>query len=132
MFADLAAQEKGYLKDENIELEMLDFQGGGPTVQAFVGDSVDICFCAGDHLLRLRNRNIPTVFLYALDGRHNYTLIGREDLANPGNLKELKGKSLGITSPGSMTDNTLRWAISELGLNPNGDYELVGSAPVRR
>jgi len=127
MLPVLAAEKKGYLEQANIDLEMLDFQGGGPTVQAFVGDSVDICFCSGDHVMRLRNRNIPTVFLYGLDNYHNYTLIGKEDLVGPGTLKDLEGKNLGITSPGSMTDNTLRWAIRELQLDPDSDYSLVGS-----
>ncbi|MGQ7793632.1 ABC transporter substrate-binding protein [Faunimonas sp. B44] len=127
MLPVFAAEQKGYLKDANIELEKLDFQGGGPTVQAFVGDSIDICFCGGDHVVRLRSRNIPTVFLYGLDRRHNYALIGKEDLAGPGGLEGLQGKGLGITSPGSMTDNTLRWAIKEINLNPDADFQLLGS-----
>jgi len=128
MLAVFAAQEKGYLKAENIELETVDFKGGGPTVQAFAGNSIDICFCAADHAVRLRNRNIPTVVLYGLDDRHNYTLMGRvENTPASGGLAALKGKTLGMTSPGSMTDNTLRWAIEDRKLNPDTDYKLLSS-----
>ncbi|WP_224407254.1 ABC transporter substrate-binding protein [Afifella sp. IM 167] len=126
MLPVMAAKEKGYLADEGIEIETLDFQGGGPTVQAFAGDSVDICFCAGDHVVRLRNRGIPAVFLYGLDDRHDYTLIGKKGAAGS-SIAEMKGETLGITSPGSMTDNTLRWAIKELDMKPDSDYSLIPS-----
>lgn len=119
------AQEQGYFKAANIDLEMLDFKGGGPTVQAFVGGSIDVCFCAGDHVVRLRSRKIPAVFLYGFDDKHDYTLIGKKGL--PTDIAALKGKTLGMTSPGSMTDNTLRWAINGLKLNPESDYQLVSS-----
>lgn len=128
MLAVFAAQEKGYLKAENIDFETVDFKGGGPTVQAFAGNSIDICFCAADHAVRLRNRGIPTVVLYGLDDRHNYTLIGRaQNTPAAGGIAALKGKTLGITSPGSMTDNTLRWTIEEHKLNPDTDYKLLAS-----
>jgi NitT/TauT family transport system substrate-binding protein len=119
------AEEEGYFKAANIELEMLDFKGGGPTVQAFVGGSIDVCFCAGDHVVRLRSKHIPAVFLYGFDDKHDYTLVGKKGL--PTSLAALKGKTLGVTSPGSMTDNTLRWEINSLKLNPEGDYQLVSS-----
>ena len=125
MLAVITAQEQGYLKAANIEIEMLDFKGGAPTVQAFVGGSVDMCFCAGDHVVRLRNRNIPVVALYGLDARHNYALVGKADA--PTGLAALKGKAVGMTSSGSMTDNTLRWAINDLKLNPESDYQLLAS-----
>jgi NitT/TauT family transport system substrate-binding protein len=119
------AQEEGYFKAANIELEMLDFKGGAPTVQAFVGGSIDVCFCAGDHVVRLRSKHIPAVFLYGFDDKHDYTLIGKKGL--PTGVAALKGKTLGMTSPGSMTDNTLRWEIAALKLNPESDYQLVSS-----
>ncbi len=120
-----AAEDLGYLKAANIEINMLDFVGGAPAVQAFIGGSIDICFCAGDHVVRMRSRHFPAVFLYGFDNRHDYTLIGKKGL--PTNIADLKGKPLGITSPGSMTDNTLRWEISALKLNPETDYQLVAA-----
>lgn len=121
----VAAQEKGYLKAEKIEVELINFKGGGPTVQAFVGGSVDLCMCAADHVVRLRNRNQPAIVLIGLDAFHSYALIGKAN--GPANLAALKGKTVGITSPGSLTDNTLRFAISELKLNPDRDFQIVGA-----
>src|SRR3954468_24339774 len=52
------ANDQGFLKAEGITAEFLDFRGGGPTVQAFAGGSVDFCICAADHVLRLANRGL--------------------------------------------------------------------------
>ncbi len=125
MLAVWIANEHGYFKDEKIELEMIDFKGGGPAVQAFVGNSVDILFAATDHALRLKNRGIPTVVLHGLDRYHNYMLIGKAGI--PTTLAGLKGKILGITSPGSMTDNTIRWAIRDKKLDADRDFHIAGA-----
>jgi NitT/TauT family transport system substrate-binding protein len=42
-------------------------------------------------------------------------------------IKSLKGKSIGITSPGSFTDNTVRWAIKQAGLQAERDFQIVGA-----
>jgi NitT/TauT family transport system substrate-binding protein len=120
------ADQQGFFKAEGIEFELLDFKGGGPAVQAFVGRSIDILFAATDHVLRLQNRGIPAVVLHGLDSYHNYTLISKAGVSAK-NLAEMKGKSLGITSPGSMTDNTIRWAIKEVKLDPDRDFRITGA-----
>ena len=57
------AKEKGYFEAEGISLELVDFKGGGPAVQALAAGSIDICFCAADHVIRLRSRNQPALVL---------------------------------------------------------------------
>lgn len=120
------AKEKGYYAAEGIALELIDFKGGGPAVQALAGGSIDICFCAADHVIRLRARRQPAVILVGLDTYHSYALVAKSD--NPAkSLADLKGKRIGITAPGSLTDNTIRYSIKELGLNPDRDFELSGA-----
>jgi len=121
----ITAQEKGYFKDEKIEVELVNFKGGGPAVQAFVGGSVELCFCAADHTLRLRNRNLPTIILLGLDDRHSYALVTKASSPYK-TLADMKGKTLGITAPGSLTDNTLRYSITELKLEPDRDFTIIG------
>jgi len=120
------AKEKGYYTAEGIALEFVDFKGGGPAVQALAGGSIDVCFCAADHVIRLRARRQPAVILVGLDTYHSYALVAKSD--NPAkSLADLKGKRIGITTPGSLTDNTIRYSIKELGLNPDRDFELSGA-----
>ena len=108
------ANDQGFLKAEGITAEFLDFRGGGPTVQAFAGGSVDFCICAADHVLRLANRGLDARIIVGLDEHHSYALLAKVDSPYT-DIKSLKGKSIGITSPGSFTDNTVRWAIKQAG-----------------
>lgn len=120
------ARDKGYFKDEGVDLELVDFKGGGPAVQALAGGSIDICFCAADHVIRLRARRQPALILIGLDTYHSYALVAKAD-APYKDLTDLKGKRIGITAPGSLTDNTIRYSIKALGLNPDRDFEITGA-----
>jgi len=120
-----AAQELGYLKEAGIEVEFVDFKGGGPAVQALVGGSIDMCLCAADHVMRLNARRLPTRILVGLDSFHSYALMARAD-APYADLASLRGKRIGITAPGSLTDNTLRYAIQKAGLLPDRDFDIAG------
>lgn len=121
-----AAEAKGYLAEEGIEIEMLNFKGGGATVQALVGGSIDACLCAADHVLRLAARGMPARIVAGLDDFHSYAVLTNGD-APYDSLESLKGKSIGITSPGSLTDNTVRYAIGEAGMDPDSDFTIIAS-----
>lgn len=120
------AQEKGYFKDAGIELEMVSFKGGGPAVQALVSGSIDMCLCAADHVLRLKARRQPAQILVGLDEFHSYALMAKADFPLK-TYPEMKGRKIGITSPGSLTDNTLRYSITKAGLSPERDFQIVGT-----
>lgn len=119
------AQQKGFFADENIAIETISFKGGAPAVQALAGGSVEACICAADHAVRLSSRHLGGRVLVALTEHHGYGLVALA--SSPVNtLDDLRGKYVGITSPGSLTDNTLRYFIAEKGLNADQDYKLVG------
>src|SRR5262249_54431860 len=44
---------------------------------------------------------------------------------------DLKGKRVGITRPGSVTDMTARIAVEKIGLNPQTDVEYLGMGDIR-
>ena len=77
------ANDQGFLKAEGITAEFLDFRGGGPTVQAFAGGSVDFCICAADHVLRLANRGLDARIIVGLDEHHSYALLAKADSPLP-------------------------------------------------
>ena len=120
------AIDQGYLKAAGMTAEFIDFKGGGPTVQGFAGGSVDFCVCAADHVLRLANRGFDARIISGLDEFHSYVLVAKAD-APFTDISSLKGKRVGITSPGSFTDNTVRWTIGKAGLNAQRDYQLIGA-----
>jgi NitT/TauT family transport system substrate-binding protein len=111
---------------EGISAEIVDFDGGGPAVQALAGGGIDLCICAGDHALRLASRGLGGAVLVALLDKHPYSLLAPVG-SSASDLASLRGKAVGITSPGSLTDNTLRFTIRKLGLNPDSDYEIIAA-----
>lgn len=118
------AEQQGLFEKAGIKVEMVDFKGGAPAVQAIVGGSVEGCICAGDHVVNLTSRGFPAVIYIGLSDRHGYALMGPAD-SPATDLASLKGKRIGITSAGSQTDNTLRWALAEAGLNADTDVEII-------
>jgi NitT/TauT family transport system substrate-binding protein len=122
----VVAMQQKLFQAEGITAEIVDFDGGGPAVQALAGGGVDLCICAGDHAMRLASRGLGGTVLVALLDKHPYSLLA--PIGSPAtDLKSLRGKPVGITSPGSLTDNTLRFMIRELGFSPDSDYEIIAA-----
>jgi sulfonate transport system substrate-binding protein len=121
----VAIQQKLF-EAEGIDAEIVDFDGGGPAVQALAGGGIDLCICAGDHAMRLASRGLGGAVLVALLDKHPYSLLAPTG-SPASDLASLRGKAVGITSPGSLTDNTLRFMIRKLGLNPDSDYEILAA-----
>lgn len=120
------AIDQGLFKAEGITIELIDFRGGGPAVQAFAAGGVDLCICAADHVVRLVNRRFDARIIIGLDEHHSYALLGKA--GSPyADVKSLKGKRIGVTSPGSFTDNTVRWAIAKAGLKAERDFQIVAA-----
>src|ERR1700728_298039 len=121
----VAIQQKLF-QVEAIPAEIVDFDGGGPAVQALAGGGIDLCICAGDHAMRLASRGLGGAVLVALLDKHPYSLLAPIG-SSATDLAGLRSKAVGITSPGSLTDNTLRFMIQKLGLNPDSDYEIIAA-----
>ncbi|MGO4560137.1 ABC transporter substrate-binding protein [Mesorhizobium sp. 2RAF21] len=118
------AVEEGKLKAAGIEHEITEFKGGGPAVQALVGGAVDICVCAPEHVVRLRNRGVDAVNLAPLSNRLTYAIFGPVGSTDKG-LESLKGKKVGITSPGSKTDTIIRLALKRAEIEADAEVEIV-------
>jgi NitT/TauT family transport system substrate-binding protein len=122
----VVAMQQKLFEAEGITAEIVDFDGGGPAVQALAGGGVDLCICAGDHALRLASRGLGGTVVVALLDKHPYSLLAPIG-SSATDLKSLRGKPIGITSAGSLTDNTLRYMIRKLGFSPDGDYEIISA-----
>lgn len=127
--ASLAVQiaiDKGFYRDAGVAVEVIDFKGGAPAVQALVGGGVNYCICAPEHVIRLRNRGVDGVVAFAFDTRHTYVLLAKES-SPVRTFADLKGKRVGITSAGSLTENLIRLEGKRAGLDANKDLEIIGA-----
>jgi len=122
----LLAIDQGLFKQQGIAVETINFAGGGVAIQAFVGGSIDLCTCATDHVVRLVNRGIDARLLIGIDRFLTSALIVPTD-GGYSDLASLRGKSIGVSAPGSFSENTLRWAIKQAGLDPDRDFVIIGT-----
>jgi len=120
----IIAQQEGMFEKAGLTVEVNDFKGGAPAIQALASGSVEACLCAGDHVIRLTNRGLPAKILIGLSDKHGYTLMAPAD-SPATDLASLKGKRIGITSAGSQTDNTIRYELKTNGMNADTDVELI-------
>src|SRR5690606_13612672 len=49
----IIAQQEGMFEKAGLTVEVNDFKGGAPAIQALASGSVEACLCAGDHVIRL-------------------------------------------------------------------------------
>ena len=119
------AIDKGFYKDAGIEAEIVNFKGGAPAIQALVGKAIELCICAPEHIIRLRNRGVDASVIVPLDNVTGYALFGPKD-GPAKSIADLKGKKIGITSPGSKTDNLVRLALRRSGVDPDTDAQIIG------
>ncbi len=119
------AKQQGFYTTENLRVETVDFRGGAPAVQALASGSVEACICAADHAVRLRSRGQGGIVLVALTEYHGYGLVALAS-SRFTDLASLRGQRVGITSSGSLTDNTLRYYLAQAGINADRDLQLSG------
>lgn len=119
------ALENGFYKDAGLDAELITFKGGAPAVQALAAKAIDICICSPEHVIRLDNRGLKAHVIVPLSNVTSYVLFGKKGTSAK-NIADLKGKKIGITSPGSKTDNLVRVALGHAGLNPDKDAQIIG------
>ena len=120
------AEQLGYFKAEGLDVQILDFQGGTRALQAFVEGGADVCSGAFEHTLRLQSRDIA-VKAFVLQGRAPQVVVGvsNRTMAGYKGLTDLRGRRIGVSTPGSSTETVCRLLLARAGL-PMADIHTVG------
>ncbi len=117
----------GIFKKHGLDLKILNFAGGGKMVQAMTAGAIDIGDGAGTQMAFVA-RGVPMKAVCENTSSLPYFSIGVPWNSPIKSVAELKGKKIGISSVGSLTD----WLAQELerkeGWGPNGVTRVaVGS-----
>lgn len=111
------ADQLGYYKDEGITVEIDDLKGGADALKALLGGSVDIVTGFYEHTIRTQTQGkfIETVALF--DQYPGLALmVGRQHADQVHSIKDLAGHPVGITSPGSSTDEMIKYLEKKNGM----------------
>jgi NitT/TauT family transport system substrate-binding protein len=113
----------GIFEKDGLKVEVIEHRGGAEAAQALIGGGVDLFNGDISHALRLNGQGQKIKVVAGSTSKFGYTLMGVKDAST--SLADLKGKKIGITSPGSQTDSALRWFLPKQSLAPEKDVELV-------
>src|ERR1700742_1828103 len=94
---------KGIFQNHGIEISLLNFTGGAKIAQAMAAGAVDISLSAGPDM-QFVAKGAPEIAIGSIaefPGFMGYVVAANSRIRS---LDDLRGKKVGITSPGSLTD----------------------------
>ncbi len=120
------AEQKGFFKDEGLNVQIVDFPGGAKALQALVGGSADMVSGAYEHTINMQAKGIP-IKAVVLQGRYSGIVLGvhrsrTEQWRSPA---DMKGWKVGVTAPGSSTHMFVSNLLVKHGLKP-ADVAIIG------
>jgi len=109
------AEQRGYFKEEGLNVEIVDFAGGSAALRAVVGGSADVVSGAYEHTINLQaNRQFFTAFV--LQGRAPAISLGVSSKAKYQSPADLKGMKIGVSAPGSSTNMMVTYFLTKNGM----------------
>ncbi|MFT3814640.1 MAG: ABC transporter substrate-binding protein [Acidovorax sp.] len=122
----LVAQRLGFFEAEGLQVAIHDYPGGSFALQAMQAGAAALCAGAYEHTLRLQARG-EGVQAFVLQGRAPQFALGvsRRALPQYQGWGDLKGRRVGVSSPGSSTHLAASIVLARAGL-AEGDVGFVG------
>src|SRR5215471_4282609 len=115
-------RDVGIFKKHGIHLELIYIPGGSLSVQALLGNSLDMLLAGGTPLVYAVLKGADLKFIAGLNNRMPYVLVARDGINS---AEQLRGKKIGISRFGSNTDFVVKLAATQLGLNPKRDIQVI-------
>ncbi|HEU0168163.1 MAG TPA: ABC transporter substrate-binding protein, partial [Chloroflexota bacterium] len=136
----LVAQQKGYFQDEGIQADVVLAGSGSKAAAAVIGGSAQVGSSAlGDVLGAVQQGQDIKTFAGMVLGVDGDLVIKKSVAQKLGisdstpldqRVKALKGLKLAISTPGSGTDTELRFVLSQNGLKPEQDVQILTTGSV--
>jgi ABC-type nitrate/sulfonate/bicarbonate transport system substrate-binding protein len=117
----------GMFKDEGLEVEITHFSGGGEVVRAVASKSMDIGMVAATAGIIAAGRGEPLKLIAAWSAPAYGILFVVPSDSPIKTVKDLAGKKVGITRPGSVSHTGLNAALQANGIQGRVDIVPVGA-----
>lgn len=116
------AESEGFLKQENLEVEITVFDGMDKAIQALESESLHFALTTPDALVRAAEKKVADTVLVGTNVKAPvYSMIVGKGIQSYG---DLKGKAVGVYSTASSDAWMAREMLKAKGLGPK-DYEVV-------
>lgn len=129
----LVAQQKGYFKEAGIDLKgIVGSEGGGTTVRNVITGGLPFGEVATPAVYKAFASGAPLVAVgggvRSIAEINWVTMPNRSDINS---IKDFKGKKVGYTSPGSVTEGLINLCLAKVGINPK-EVQLIAMGGVSK
>jgi NitT/TauT family transport system substrate-binding protein len=111
------AEQLGEYNKAGVDIELINFKGGSQALTAVIGGSADVVSGYYDHCVNLaaRNQNLQAFVVY---DRYPGLVLGvsPRHAGEINSVKDLAGKKVGVSAPGSSTDFFLKFLLARAGV----------------
>jgi NitT/TauT family transport system substrate-binding protein len=121
------AQERGYMKEEGIDLKFV-FMQNAPGLQALIANTVQFSGSGSSALVAISKGNAPLKTVFAMNDQVLQWVMVRPNISS---LKEMKGKKVATTGVASIAAYMLRNILAKNGMDPK-DVLMIDPGPVNR
>lgn len=118
----MIAKEAKYFDEEGLAVDLVRVGGSTRIVAALIGGSGQLIHAGEPAVVPAVVQGADAVLIAAISRVNRHHLITRPEIKD---VKDLKGKTVGITSFGSTSDFVLRTILEKHGLDPNKDVSIV-------
>lgn len=120
------AQEKGFFKEEGLDTEVIRMNAN-VSITALASGDIDYTLIFGS-VVRAAIQGFPVKVVAAFMDSSTHTLIARPEFKS---VKDLKGRTLGVSSFGATADIVARMMIRYFGVDPEKEMKIIALGPER-
>jgi sulfonate transport system substrate-binding protein len=116
----MLAKALGEYEKAGVSVDVVDFKGGSESLKAVIGGSADVVSGYFDHCVNLAAKGQHLQSFVVYDRFPGLVLVvSPKHNAEIKSIKDLAGKKVGVSAPGSSTDFFLKYLLSKNGVDPN-------------
>src|SRR3954453_23346648 len=113
------AKQLGEYDKAGLSVELVDLKGGSDALKAVLGGSADVVSGYFDHCVNLAAKKQELQAFVVYDRYPGLVLVVAPSRTNDiKSIKDLAGKKVGVSAPGSSTDFFLKFLLKKNGLDP--------------
>lgn len=120
VIAFTAALEKGYYREEGLDVQLI-LMSAGVATRALIGGDVDFTTAGGAGLVPVVS-GAPLRFIFTSFNRPMFWLYAKPDIRS---IKDLKGRRVGVSNIGSGPDSLFREVLKRNGLEGGRDVPIL-------
>ena len=116
----MLAQALGEYEKAGVNVDVVDFKGGSESLKAVIGGSADVVSGYFDHCVNLAAKGQHLQSFVVYDRYPGFALVvSPKHSSEISSIKDLAGKKVGVSAPGSSTDFFLKYMLSKNNVDTN-------------